>query len=291
MPNAAPLLASVLAVCLGCAGVHSSGQPSGSGGASGNVTGGGGGGGSGSGGTSSSGTGRGGSGVSTGSGGSEGVCDHELRAVVRDFKGFVTTAGEVKHPDFEYVVADDKGIVQPMLGADSKPVYAGGPTGTVSTTGKDAFDQWYRDVDGVNLRFDVSIPLAQDPARPGVFVYDSDMFFPLANDQGFGNQYQSHNFDFTTEIHFNFPYRGGEVFNFRGDDDLFLFVNGQLVVNLGGVHVAEMGKVDLDMMAGTLGLQQGMTYRMDIFHAERHVDKSTFHIETTLQCIDNVIVE
>jgi len=218
-------------------------------------------------------------------------CDNELRAVVRDFRGFdlQTASGTLpKHSDFEYAVADDRGIVMPALGADSKPVYAGGASGTPTTHSQQLFDQWYRDVDNVNIHFDVSIPLTADSARPGVFVYDSDLFFPI-DDMGWGNQYQAHNYDFTTEIHFNFPYRGGEVFNFRGDDDLFLFVNGRLAVNLGGVHPAEMGSVDLDAQAADLGIVRGTTYRIDIFQAERHVPGSTFHIETTLQCIDNIV--
>jgi fibro-slime domain-containing protein len=220
-----------------------------------------------------------------------GNCDDELRAVVRDFRGFdlQTTSGTLpKHPDFEYAVEDDHGIVMPELGVDSKPVYAGGASGTPTTHSQELFDQWYLDVGGVNIRFDVSIPLAAAPARPSVFVYDSDLFFPI-DDMGWGNQYQAHNYDFTTEIHFNFPYRGGEVFNFRGDDDLFLFVNGRLAVNLGGVHPAEMGSVDLDAHAVDLGIVPGKTYRIDIFQAERHVTGSTFHIETTLQCIDNIV--
>jgi fibro-slime domain-containing protein len=178
--------------------------------------------------------------------------------------------------------------VMPDLGADSKPVYAGGASGTPTTHSQELFDQWYRDVDGVNLHFDISIPLTSDPARPGVFVYDSDAFFPI-DDMGWGNQYQSHNYDFTTEIHVNFLYRGGEVFNFRGDDDVFLFVNGHLAVNLGGVHAAEMGSVDMDAQAAELGIAPGNSYRIDIFQAERHVPGSTFHVETTLQCIDNIV--
>ena len=37
------------------------------------------------------------------------------------------------------------------LGADGKPVYAHGDAGTVTTTSQCYFDQWYRDVPGVNM--------------------------------------------------------------------------------------------------------------------------------------------
>jgi len=217
-----------------------------------------------------------------------GMCSRDLRVVVRDFRSGEKD-GQPKHPDFEGKVAIDPGIVATMLGGDQKPVYAGGTQGT--TTTKENFDQWYRDVPGINITFEKTIPLSPDPARAGVWVYDSDAFYPLSNDEGWGNQYLEHNQDFTTEIHVQFPYKGGEVFTFRGDDDLFLFVNKRLAVDLGGVHDALTGTVDLDARAGELGLQVGKIYQMDIFQAERHCCQSTFHIETTLSCISNIIVE
>ena len=278
----------VLGLGLGCAGIKQSGT-SGEGGQ-----------GSGSGGTV---TGTGGR--STGTGGTvvnppqdaatqtpddaASNCEQQLRIAVRDFRGSVQD-NQPKHPDFEQAVTDDRAIVATMVGGDSKPVYAPGPNGmTPTTTGQANFDQWYRDVDGVNIHIDVTIPLTPDPTRAGVFVYDNDKFFPI-DKMGWPDPYSDHNHDFTAEIHFSFPYRGGEVFNFRGDDDVFVFINGHLAINLGGIHIAEMGKADLDARAAEFGITPGGTYQMDVFYADRHCCDSTFHIETTLQCIRNIIV-
>ena len=217
------------------------------------------------------------------------ICERELRAVVRDFRSGEKD-GQPQWPDFATnVIMPDPGIVTATLGPDMKPVYAGGTKG--STKGQANFDQWYRDVDGVNIRFEKTIPLTPDPSRMGVFVYDSDAFYPLGNDEGFGNQYLPANHAFTTELHLRFVYKGGEEFTFRGDDDLFLFVNGRLAVDLGGIHDAMTGTVNLDQRAGELGLQTGQSYAMDIFHAERNCCNSRFHLETTLSCIVNIIVE
>jgi fibro-slime domain-containing protein len=62
------------------------------------------------------------------------------------------------------------------------------------------------------------------------------------------------------------------------------------VIDLGGVHDALEESVNLDMRATELGLETGKSYRMDIFHAERHCCESNFHVETTISCIDNIIV-
>lgn len=198
-------------------------------------------------------------------------CETTLVATVRDF--------QASHPDFEYVLGVDPGIVQSMLGGDGKPVYAGGTTGT--TTGQANFDQWYRDVAGINLNLPTEIPLVDQ--GDGTYVYDNPAFFPI-DGQGFGDEGNSHNYHFTLEMHTQFTYQGGEVFMFRGDDDLFTFVNGRLGIDLGGVHGPLEGSIDLDAMAGMLGIVPGGTYDLDFFFAERHTSESNFRIETTIGC-------
>lgn len=222
-------------------------------------------------------------------GGDGGPCLHELHPVVRDFRGYAAASGP-RHPDFEGTFTGAKGIVQPLLGTDGKPVYA--PAGaTPATTSAANFAEWYRDSAGVNLRFDdVVLPLVEDPARAGTFVYDNQRFFPI-NGRGWDDcAFCTDNFHFTTEIHVQFVYRGGETFTFRGDDDVFVFLNGHLGIDLGGVHPAELGSIDLDAQAAALGIARGQVYQMDIFQAERHTTESTFRIETTLGCLTNIVI-
>jgi len=198
---------------------------------------------------------------------------------VRDFKA--------SHSDFEDFGGDDvqTGIVKSELGADHKPVYAASGA-TADTSGPDPFAQWYRDVSGTNEAFPISIALAQ--TQPGLFVYDNSMFFPI-DGQGFGNEGRSHNYHFTTEIHTRFKYNGGEVFTFRGDDDLWTFVNGKLAIDLGGLHSPKSQTINFDQRAAELGLTKGETYAMDIFHAERHTVQSNFRIETSIACFQPVL--
>jgi fibro-slime domain-containing protein len=209
-------------------------------------------------------------------------CDGKLTGRVRDFHD--------SFPDMEPAHSgkcdncDDHAVVTDTIGDDLKPVYAGPLDGTQTTTGKDNFDKWYRDVDTVNAATDLVLQFV-DPDGDGVFTHDDQEFFPI-DDQLYGNEGRPHNYHFTYELHTNFIYHGGEVFSFTGDDDVWVYIDGKKVVDLGGVHSQETSTVTLD----ALGFRQGQTYRLDFFFAERHVTDSHFRIDTTIQFVDCGVV-
>jgi len=182
------------------------------------------------------------------------------------------------HPDFQnWCCGMDPGIVQATLGGDGKPVYAG-LSGNPSTHNQTFFDQWYNDTAGVNLRLDSTLTFTFDGSN---YVYDSSAFFPLDGEVMLDDEGEAHNYHFTMELHTTFTYQGGETFSFTGDDDLWLFIDGDLVIDLGGVHAAASASVDLD----DLGLTLDGTYDFDLFFAERHTTQSNFKATTNIELV------
>jgi fibro-slime domain-containing protein len=90
-----------------------------------------------------------------------------------------------------------------------------------------------------------------------------------------------HNFHFTTEVVYWFEYDAASTarLDFTGDDDVWVFVNGRLAVDLGGVHQPVDGFVTINAAsAATYDLEDGNVYRISVFHAERKVESSSFRL-------------
>ena len=247
------------------------------------------------------------------------------------------------------------------------------------------FDQWYADVEGINLRTNAPLILDQYPEEPAYFGIDWNWnnggFFPLdsitedgsftrvsqmpSRTNQFGPQSLSifcppyayewaetqrdflgsytvnlcdawknaggpkndnaavtaamtdpvlgprhlRNYGFTMMGYAAFKYKkgAGEVFEFSGDDDMWIYVDGVLAVDLGGTHLPAFGKVDMDFLsqnshgchegeplANNKGdgencsldadgsWKDGSWHHLHFFHAERQSDGSNFKIRSSL---------
>jgi fibro-slime domain-containing protein len=198
----------------------------------------------------------------------------DLDGTVRDF--------QQSHPDFEGPISGVvTGLVDSTLAGDKNPDFVAAD-GTAGITNAATFAEWYDDVGGVNQAQSLTITLDNTITAPAdEFTYTNSAFFPIDGIL-WGNEGQPHNYWFTYEIHDKFTYNGGEIFSFLGDDDVWVFINDKLAVDIGGVHPAAPGFVDLDAAAGALGITTGNQYDFDLYFAERHTTQSNFRIDTTI---------
>ncbi|MBX3357923.1 MAG: fibro-slime domain-containing protein [Phycisphaeraceae bacterium] len=164
--------------------------------------------------------------------------------------------------------------------------------GAVTNNGK--FQQWFKTVNGTNKA--ISVPLVlRRTGQSNQYVFDSATdpvysalggFFPI-NKLGYGNSAgdnKNYHFTYTLSTEFVYTRNSGQVFTFTGDDDVWVFIDRKLVIDLGGVHGRISQTIELDRLTW---LQDGETYSLRFFFAERHRTESNFRIETTLNLQDS----
>ncbi|EGG21014.1 PA14 domain-containing protein [Cavenderia fasciculata] len=201
----------------------------------------------------------------------------------QDQINFVCTIRDLtpeRNPDFE-IDSPNKvitGIVRKNLGQDRKPVYCCEDQPYPSKSqfvvhNQTTFYSWFNDVENVNIPINVVFTLTNNRTdNPNVYSYKNDQFFPID-----GKGWEA------PEMHARFTYLGGEVFKFQGDDDVFVFINNLLVVDLGAPHEIKDGQAYRELTLDTLGLQKGKDYPFDFFYCERHSVESHIELSTSIQ--------
>ncbi len=233
----------------------------------------------------------------------DGDCQYLMAATVRDFSK--------DHTDFEFpgLTGDFllKGMVQTALGPNRKPVRSAKATTPPVTF--DSFDSWWKtdstNADPKQRGYESCVDIPMSKSSDGLWEYDSyrdsptdHSFFPV---EGANNHFPAEtmascyvkpppdttvwvtggpqrNGNFCMESHASFIYQKGQHFAFRGDDDVWVFINDQLVVDLGGVHTPKSDSVDLDK----LNLTAGKEYKWDFFYCDRQPCGSSLRVKTSI---------
>ncbi|HEX2592592.1 MAG TPA: fibro-slime domain-containing protein [Rhizomicrobium sp.] len=221
------------------------------------------------------------------------AADTVLKVDYYDFLENGTPAGTygghlgVGQPDFQNQSCGlATGLVQSTL-VNRKPVFAsstGSNAHCASIASYKSFHAWFKAQRAVNTHVKGALTL-QDMGN-GTFQYSNLNFFPL-DGKGFntdGSQSHAsctgglHNFSFTMQAHWTGTItNNAQSISITAADDVWLFVNNKLVIDLGGVHGATTGSISFSSVElASLGMSLNQAVPFDLFYANRHTCLSAF---------------
>ncbi len=159
--------------------------------------------------------------------------------------------------------------------ADTAGSAGAGATGSITSAA--TFSQWFKTVPSINA--DARIPITFVDDGTGVLEFSEADFAPI-NGKLYGNEGDSENRNFTMEFDAQFTNSAcaGGFFEFRGDGDVWVYIDNQLVIDLAGPQSGGHQYIDIDR----LGLTDGAAHKLRFRYAQREPGAAPFQIRTNL---------
>ena len=193
-----------------------------------------------------------------------------------------------------YNSAIETGLTEPVLNDQFLPVAIGGellPNRGLAS----GFSRWFSAEDGKSKSHAGTIALNYD-ADTASFSYESESFYPLneiaipaesVNEDG-----NNHLFTLNLGVPVQILMDGKEEFAITADDDTWVYIGSELVLDMGGVHNATTGRLKIlengevytaineeDFAYSGVRVYRDSGTVVRIFHADRNSSESVFKIK------------